>query len=74
MNLDQIIKKVLNEEFNNSLYLYEDTYGSVEKTNFISDDYFLIARDGRHHGVGFNHLWSNFIYDKYVKDTYDKKN
>jgi hypothetical protein len=41
MNLNQIIKKVLNEEFNNSLFLYEDIYGSVEKTNFISDNYFL---------------------------------
>ncbi len=41
MNLDQIIRKVLNEEFNNSLFLYEDSYGSVEKTDFISDDYFL---------------------------------
>jgi len=41
MNLDQIIRKVLNEEFAKSSFLYEDYYGSVENTNLIPDDYFL---------------------------------
>jgi hypothetical protein len=41
MNLNGIIKKVLNEEFNKSSFLYEDIYGSVEKTNFIENNNFL---------------------------------
>jgi len=53
--------------------MLNDLY-NLESSKKFSSDYFLIARDGRHHGVGFNYLWSNFIYNKYVEDKYDKKN
>jgi hypothetical protein len=37
-------------------------------------EYFLKARDNLHQGIGYNDFWSDFIYDKYEKETYDKKN
>jgi hypothetical protein len=37
MDLDQIIKKVLNEEFIKSSFLYEDIYGSVEEVHFLNE-------------------------------------
>lgn len=37
VNLNLIIKKVLNEEFNQKLFLYEDIYGSVENVNLLHE-------------------------------------
>ena len=38
--------------------------------NDSNDKYFITARDNMHYGIGYNTIWSNFIYDKYVKDSY----
>ena len=37
MNINEIIKKVLKEEFNNNSLIYEDMYGSVEEVNFLTE-------------------------------------
>ena len=37
MNINQIIKKVLNEEFINDSLIYEDIFGSVEEVNFLNE-------------------------------------
>jgi len=37
MLIESIIRKVLNEEFFITKYLYEDIYGSVEKVNFLNE-------------------------------------
>ena len=37
MIIESIIRKVLNEEFLITKYLYEDIYGSVEKVNFLNE-------------------------------------
>jgi hypothetical protein len=74
MNLNLIIKKVLNEEFNLSLYLYEDTYGSVEKTDFISDDYFLNEAEYQGRKVQLGNIMQGYIkkFKVYVKNDKGK--
>ena len=37
MNINEIIKKVLKEEFYNNSLIYEDMYGSVEEVNFLTE-------------------------------------
>lgn len=37
MNINQIIKKVLNEEFINDSLIYEDIFGSVEEVSFLNE-------------------------------------
>ncbi len=37
MNINEIIKKVLREEFLNNSVIYEDMYGSVENVNFLTE-------------------------------------
>ena len=37
MNIELLIKKVLNEEFNQKFFLYEDIYGSVEPVNHLHE-------------------------------------
>ena len=37
MNINEIIKKVLKEEFFSNKKLYEDIYGSVEEVNFLTE-------------------------------------
>ena len=37
MNINQIIKKVLKEEFINDSLIYEDIFGSVEEVNFLNE-------------------------------------
>ena len=37
MNINEIIKKVLKEEFYNNSLIYEDMYGSVEEVNFLNE-------------------------------------
>lgn len=80
----RITNKII-EETTNSLfkkYKFETFYfynfeDMVNDLNYLqsktNDEYFMIARDGKHQGTGYNTIWSNFIYDKYAKDNYDKK-
>jgi translation initiation factor IF-2 len=37
MNINEIIKKVLREEFLNDSVIYEDVFGSVEEVNFLNE-------------------------------------
>jgi len=37
MNINEIIKRVLKEEFYNNSLIYEDMYGSVEEVNFLTE-------------------------------------
>ena len=37
MNINEIIKRVLNEEFFQSQFIYEDIYGSVEELNTLNE-------------------------------------
>ena len=37
MNINQIIKKVLKEEFINDSLIYEDIFGSVEEVSFLNE-------------------------------------
>jgi len=56
-----------------------DTYYEINKDdmeNFVSNvidsaenkDYLKFARDDEHPGTAYNEYWSNFIYEKYIKD------
>lgn len=48
-----------------------DSMNKIEKevyeyTNAHKDDqYTMVARDGRHYGTAFHHVWANMIYDIY---------
>lgn len=48
-------------------------YISSEKEKY-SYKYYDIARDKMHQGVGYNIYWSNFLYEKYLKDNDNIRN
>jgi hypothetical protein len=56
---------------------YQYSGKELQEYLMLSDDkhneYYLKARDNLHQGIGYNNFWSDFIYDKYEKDNYDKK-
>jgi hypothetical protein len=79
-NSDKIIKETTNYLFKEYkfktfyYYPFEDMLNNLHSLQIkTKDKYFLTARDGQHQGTGYNTIWSNFIYDKYAKDNYDKK-
>lgn len=59
----------------NTFYFYDfkimiDDLNNLHKDN--NDKYFLVARDRMHQGTGYNTVWSNFIYNKYLRRNSDK--
>jgi hypothetical protein len=38
MNLNEIIKRVISEQFNTSKVIYEDIYGTVENVSFLNEE------------------------------------
>lgn len=55
-------------------YNFDDMVNDLNNLQINNNDpYFLVARDNMHQGTGYQTIWSNFIYKKYAKDNYDKK-
>jgi hypothetical protein len=65
------------KEYGFKTFYHYDFEKMVNDLNYLQsqvyDEFFMIARDNMHQGTGYNTIWSNFIYDKYAKDNYDKK-
>lgn len=57
----------------NNYYVTTDanTLNKIEKevfeysNNHKDDEYTMVARDGRHYGTAFHHVWANMLYDIY---------
>jgi hypothetical protein len=52
-------------DFNNDS-IVDDLYEYSQKNK--TDEYFLIARDKRHHGTAFHDAWAKLMYDAYTKE------